>query len=170
MTHYNLSNSGVSFPVEVTRLQNDFKVVVNGRTILLRLQPAEQPGSVIAQIGDRPLKIEIEGVDDQRVVLVIEGERLAFHRTANLSAIGSEQMRPQAKHQNDSLNAPMPGRVISVLAREGKRVSEGDPMVIIESMKMETVIRSDRSAEVEDVLVSEGSAIRRGQPLVRYRP
>ena len=64
----------------------------------------------------------------------------------------------------------MPGRIIGVMTKQGEKVKAGDPLVIVESMKMETVIRSDRDAEVAQILVAEGSAVKRGQALVRFRP
>ncbi len=76
----------------------------------------------------------------------------------------------ETKISGDVLASPMPGRVITLMATVGAQVKVGDPLILIESMKMETVIRSDREGEVQEVLVTEGAPVKRGEALVRFRP
>jgi biotin carboxyl carrier protein len=61
----------------------------------------------------------------------------------------------------------MPGKVIGALVKQGDSVRAGDPLVILESMKMQIAVRSDRDAEVSQILVEDGASVRRGQGLVR---
>lgn len=79
-------------------------------------------------------------------------------------------------HQQDSadqgeshLNAPMPGRVISILVKEGQAVEAGTPLVILEAMKMEHTIRSPYSGVVESVFFSIGDFVEEGVELTRVR-
>ncbi|HAW75809.1 MAG TPA: oxaloacetate decarboxylase, partial [Alteromonas australica] len=65
-----------------------------------------------------------------------------------------------------SINAPLAGNVFKVLVRAGDAVSEGDVVMIIEAMKMETEIRSAFTGTVSDVCVGEGDSITSGQPLI----
>jgi biotin carboxyl carrier protein len=65
-----------------------------------------------------------------------------------------------------SLASPMPGRVIDVHVLAGDRVSAGQPLVVIEAMKMETVLRAPRDGVVQRVSVRSGDRITAGQPLV----
>ncbi|MBD0401584.1 biotin/lipoyl-containing protein [Flammeovirga sp. EKP202] len=55
--------------------------------------------------------------------------------------------------------APMPGRVISVLVKTGDKVEKGQPIVILESMKMENNIVSDFSGFVNHIIAEEGETI-----------
>ena len=68
-----------------------------------------------------------------------------------------------------SINAPLAGNVFKVLVRAGDAVSEGDVVMIIEAMKMETEIRSAFTGTVSDVCVGEGDSITSGQPLIMLR-
>jgi biotin carboxyl carrier protein len=61
----------------------------------------------------------------------------------------------------------MPGKVIGALVKLGEKVKNGDPLIIIESMKMEIAIRADKDGEVLEILVMEGNPVKRGQGLVR---
>jgi oxaloacetate decarboxylase alpha subunit len=65
-----------------------------------------------------------------------------------------------------SINAPMTGNVIEVLVSVGQQVSEGDPVLVIEAMKMETEIRSNTSGAVLSILVSKGDSIQADQVLM----
>ncbi len=65
-----------------------------------------------------------------------------------------------------SINAPMTGNVIEVLVSVGQQVKEGDPVIIIEAMKMETEIRSSCSGAVQSIEISKGDAIRAEQVLM----
>jgi oxaloacetate decarboxylase alpha subunit len=65
-----------------------------------------------------------------------------------------------------SINAPMTGNVIDVLVSVGQQVNDGDPVMVIEAMKMETEIRSHASGSVQSIAVKKGDAIRADQVLM----
>jgi biotin carboxyl carrier protein len=60
----------------------------------------------------------------------------------------------------------MPGRVISVLVQPGDRVSQGDEVCVVEAMKMEQSIRSNRDGVVKTVLVKPMDSVKANDPLV----
>ncbi|MEW6443481.1 MAG: biotin/lipoyl-containing protein [bacterium] len=66
----------------------------------------------------------------------------------------------------ETICAPMPGIILSVLVREGQAVTAGDPMLVLEAMKMENEIHAPRSGTVKSVLVHKGAEVRQGTPLI----
>jgi pyruvate carboxylase len=66
----------------------------------------------------------------------------------------------------DQVPAPMPGKVSNVAVKKGQAVKEGERLLSIEAMKMETAVYSPRTASVKDVLVKPGSTIAAGDLLV----
>jgi acetyl/propionyl-CoA carboxylase alpha subunit len=64
------------------------------------------------------------------------------------------------------VSAPMPGTVIRVLAREGDRVEQRQPLLLLEAMKMETPLVSPYDAFVRRILVAEGERVAGGAVLV----
>jgi acetyl/propionyl-CoA carboxylase alpha subunit len=64
------------------------------------------------------------------------------------------------------VSAPMPGTVIRVLAREGERVEQRQPLLLLEAMKMETPLVSPYDAVVRRILVAEGDRVAGGAVLV----
>ncbi len=67
---------------------------------------------------------------------------------------------------SSTVTAPMPGTVIRVLATKRAAVTAGDPLVILEAMKMETPLSSPYDAVVEAVHVREGDHVAAGTALV----
>jgi excisionase family DNA binding protein len=68
------------------------------------------------------------------------------------------------------LTAPMPGRVIAVRATEGQPVRAGEPIVVIEAMKMEHAVASPVAGVVDRVAVGEGDQVERGAVVAEIGP
>ena len=60
----------------------------------------------------------------------------------------------------------MPGRVVSVAVAEGATVEAGQPLVVLEAMKMQNEIQADRAGTVTRVHVAAGQAVEGGDPLL----
>jgi len=67
------------------------------------------------------------------------------------------------------LTAPMPGKVVAVLAQSGKDVKKGEPLVIMEAMKMEHTIAAPSDGLVEEVLYQVGDQVADGAPLLAFK-
>ena len=62
--------------------------------------------------------------------------------------------------------APMPGKVVRILAKAGDKVEAGQGLVVVEAMKMQNEIRSPKNGIVERVLAREGQPVNAGEVLV----
>ncbi len=81
-------------------------------------------------------------------------------RVPNRLVKASTAQRPKAEVGNaDHIGAPMPGVVASVAVSVGQRVKEGDLLLTIEAMKMETGIHAERDATVKAIHAQPGSQI-----------
>ena len=65
--------------------------------------------------------------------------------------------------------APMPGKVVRVEVKQGKKVRRDQVLVVIEAMKMENLIKSPRGGVIEEVLVKEGDSVDAKGVLVRFK-
>ena len=65
-----------------------------------------------------------------------------------------------------AMPAPLAGNVFQVPVSLGQGVAEGDVVIVLEAMKMETEIRASQSGTVSEILVREGDAVKAGDPLV----
>lgn len=64
--------------------------------------------------------------------------------------------------------APMPGRVVSLQIEKGKDVKAGDPVCVLESMKMENQVNAPRDGKIADVFIKVGDNPNTGAPLASY--
>ncbi|MGH9374920.1 MAG: biotin/lipoyl-containing protein [Terriglobia bacterium] len=65
------------------------------------------------------------------------------------------------------ITAPMPGRIVKLLAEEGQRVEAGEGILVIEAMKMQNELRAPRPGLMERVYVREGDGVEAGAKLAR---
>ncbi len=65
-----------------------------------------------------------------------------------------------------AVESPVPGSVWKILAEPGRAVSEGDTLIVVESMKMEIAVCAPTSGRVREIRCAEGSAVELGQALV----
>jgi biotin carboxyl carrier protein len=81
----------------------------------------------------------------------------------------STQAGERAAH-GEVVAAPMPGLVVAIKVRPGDRVEAGQPVAVVEAMKMQNELPALRGGVVRDVLVKERDSVSAGQPLVRLAP
>jgi len=75
----------------------------------------------------------------------------------------------ESEAEGGRLTAPMPGKVVAVLARNGQEVKKGDALVIMEAMKMEHTISAPHDGVVEEVLYAVGDQVADGAPLLAFK-
>jgi pyruvate carboxylase len=107
------------------------------------------------------LQAVVETLDDGDVKVFFElnGQPRVI-RVPNRSVKAATAARPKADSTDENhIGAPMPGVVASVAASVGQKVAQGDLLLTIEAMKMETGIHAERSAVIKAVHVSAGAQI-----------
>ncbi|SFM34950.1 acetyl/propionyl/methylcrotonyl-CoA carboxylase subunit alpha [Rugamonas rubra] len=75
----------------------------------------------------------------------------------------------ETEAEGGRLTAPMPGKVVAVLAAKGQEVKKGDALVIMEAMKMEHTIAAPHDGLVEEVLYNVGDQVADGAPLLAFK-
>ena len=73
---------------------------------------------------------------------------------------------PAVTGAGEAVNAPMPGNILKVNVNVGDKVKAGTVLVVLEAMKMENEIMAPKDGAVTQVLVSKGSTVDTGAPLV----
>jgi len=118
-----------------------------GKTLVIRLQ-----GS--ADITDD------EG-DAKKLFFELNGQpRLVRIEKAGVAQAKTRRERPKADASNPThIGAPMPGTIVTVSVKPGQKVKRGDPLVSIEAMKMESVVRAERDMTIAEVFAKKGQLV-----------
>ncbi|MGR3493867.1 pyruvate carboxylase [Citreimonas sp.] len=126
----------------------------------------EQGDEITAEIDPgKTLEIRLQAVGDTqddgevRVFFELNGQPRTI-RVADRKAKAASGARPKAELGNPAhVGAPMPGVVASVTVQQGQKVSEGDMLLTIEAMKMETGLHAERDGTVKAIHVQPGGQI-----------
>ncbi|MEX5216866.1 MAG: sodium-extruding oxaloacetate decarboxylase subunit alpha [Nitrospira sp.] len=138
----------------------EFNITVHGETYHVVVS-----GSGRKKDGHKPYYIR---VNDrlQEVSLESIQEVLAGVPEAPEAGSASQPKRPKPTKPGD-VAPPMPGRVVKVLVSEGGAVKAGDPLLIIEAMKMESRVPAPMDGRVSAILVSEGDNVKTDETLIQ---
>lgn len=149
--------------VQVVRRDGRWLVTVDGREHELQAGPDGTGGWLVVWQGERRrLRAAARGQD--RFVF-------ADGRTHHLQLVDPDREGTAAADTaGPGLRAGMPGKVVRVLAAVGDRVEAGRPLVIMESMKMETELAAAVAGTVARVHVAAGQVVAQGDPLVDVAP
>ena len=103
-------------------------------------------------------RTEIEEEAQTKLFFELNGQpRMVRVQHAGVTSVVTH---PKAQEGNPlHIGAPMPGMVVTVAVKAGQKVSKGDPLVSIEAMKMETMIRAEMDAVVAHTHVKPGAVV-----------
>jgi len=116
---------------------------------------------------------DVERLDEFRTRMTVGGElyRLvtATHGPVHLVEVNGVAHRV-TRDEGGVLRSPAPALVVASPVAVGDVVAAGAPVLVLESMKMETAVRAPFPARVRELLVTTGSQVETGAPLVRLEP
>jgi biotin carboxyl carrier protein len=148
--------------VVVTRVENRYaKMWIDGRESRALLRPVGRAFEVSLDDRTEPIWLVV----DHDTVFIH-----AFGRAWRTEVIDPAERSALAGEQADVLTAPMPGMVVNVAVEPGQAVTAGQPLVVIESMKMQSEIVAWRDGVVERVHLQVGETFDRGAGLVELEP
>jgi oxaloacetate decarboxylase alpha subunit len=119
--------------------------------------PAAAPAAAAAQ-GPAVYSVRVNG--REFTVEVAEDGQLAGVAPA------SETPKPAAGPAGEAVKAVLAGNIFKVHVAPGDRVEEGQPLLVVEAMKMETAVSAPKAGTVSEVFVREGDAVKVGDPLL----
>ena len=145
---------------EVRYQREQWQVTINGRTALARGSKLE---------GDR---IAVE-FDDRRLiasVVAVDGKRSIFLQGSTYSLLRDDPLHlvEAGGAHGGGLTAPMPGKVVALLAQPGQKVEKGAPLLILEAMKMEHTITAPAAGTVRAFCYAAGEQVGDGAALVEF--
>ncbi|MEL7215592.1 MAG: DUF2118 domain-containing protein [Pseudomonadota bacterium] len=153
--------AGESFEVHVAD-EGDwlFRVTVAGHAHLLDLE-SWCPGDplVMAAIDGDQMAIKVAPATEGYVMRYRGAERRLFVRTPRTAALAELMPEKLPPDTSKMLLCPMPGLVVSIAVEEGQEVQEGQALCTVEAMKMENVLRAEKTCVVSKINAEAGASL-----------
>ena len=126
---------------------NDFHILENGKSHRIRIEQFQKDA--------KTYKVNINGNDYS--IQLKDGYDLLIEKMG-LNVLSDQKV--------GDVKAPIPGLVIDILAKPGEEISEGTPLLILEAMKMENVLKATGEGVIKNISVEKGSTVDKGQLLI----
>lgn len=155
---------GRTYETEISESRGQLTVTLDGEPCEVRYAEADALGQVILIKDGKSYAMSIEGTPSE-VAVTLAGHRYDVHledereKAANLAARA-------ASKGGGTVKAVMPGVVVEILVEEGQEVDEGQPLLILEAMKMQNEIGAPGPGIVKTVHAEAGAAVGAGDKLV----
>lgn len=140
-------------------------------------------------IGDRCYQVNAQLRANGRIDLVIDGQRQRVYTVTSTNSVTNQRLvwlagqtwtvtpidaqaqrsRGARQQHGGSLTATMPGQVRAIMVTVGEVVSIGDPLIILEAMKMELRISAPTAGTVVQINCTIGDVVARGQLLIELK-
>ncbi|MGH8014628.1 MAG: biotin/lipoyl-containing protein [Candidatus Zixiibacteriota bacterium] len=169
MARYSVRVSGKEYDVKVESAGDIFSVNINKKNKKVAVQ--NLAGSrMLLLIDNQPSEVDIrsDGYDSRRLVFVkgteveVEIEDFRLAQAKKLAGMRSGGTAVKV------IRAPMPGLILEVKVSPGERVQEQQPLVVIEAMKMENIIKSPRTAVIKKIFVTCGKSVEKNDQLIEF--
>lgn len=141
--------NGESFILDVHEIKaGTFHVLRNNRSYTVEVIKTDaQNKSIVLKVNGTKYEVDIKDKFDEL-----------------LNRLGMNSNTKVVKE----LKAPMPGMVLDVLIKVGESISKDQPLLVLEAMKMENVLKAPTDAVIKSVSAIKGNAVEKNQVLISF--
>src|SRR5271166_2434931 len=158
---YDVTIDGKNYRLELNRADGRWFCRLDGRDLEVDAILA-RPDVLSLRIGTLAYEVKSERVAND-LHLWVGSTRFAAEVRDPRSLRG--RARAGDDHGPRKIAAPMPGKVVRLLVREGAEVEPGAGVAVVEAMKMQNEIKSPKKGTIQKILVNEGAAVNSGDVL-----
>jgi biotin carboxyl carrier protein len=165
-----------------------YDVSIDGKQYALELRPGAAPNQWLCRVrrpGEtegREYRFDAVYSGDGVLSLLLDGKSYAFQRDPSGQSLVLAGRRYQTELRDPrslrsrraaagsetgprKITAPMPGKVVRILAAQGAHVEAGRGLLVMEAMKMQNELKSPKAGTVSKIAVREGAAVNAGETL-----
>ena len=121
--------------------------------------------------------VEVEDLNKRPIVAIVEGSRFEIDPEdliQNLRETESEDTLPSGSESHSvpagsvcEVTSPMPGDITQIMVQVGQQIEAGDPLCVLDAMKMKNTIHAPQTGTIAEVCVREGDSVEYGTNLFR---
>ena len=96
------------------------------------------------------------------VNLIVDGSEMRINKHSKLSEVLEKSLSKISQMTGiNNLTSQIPGRVVSIIGKQGDSVNKGDSIVVLESMKMQVAVKSHKDGKIREIKVKQGNTVSR---------
>ncbi len=137
------------------------------------------------KIDEQTYDVEVGDLNARPILATLEGETFEVWPAEESAELSPAAVEPgceptlaapvsaaaaggPAVDKAKSVQAPIPGVILTVAVKPGDAVKSGQELCLLEAMKMKNAIRANRDGKIANVLIAPGDAVRHGQVLMEF--
>ena len=168
MPRYQVTVDGREFDITLEYRSERFVAVIDGKEYSVKQTPLTEGRSLLL-IDNESLEVDVHSHNGN-------GERRVFMAgmeiQTSIEDYAVAQMRKAAgishAKTDDVLRAPMPGLVVEIKVKAQDKVAKGQPLVVVEAMKMENIIKATHAGTIKKINIQAGNSVEKGDILLEF--
>ena len=140
----------------------EYKIKVNGTDYAVTIDGLEDDKATVS-VNGQAYHVEVEGMATKPRISKVVQKAVPASAAA---PVASRAAVSAAAGEGTPVKSPLPGVVLDVLVKEGDSVKSGQKLMILEAMKMENNIESDRDGIVKSIVARKGDSVLEGDVLI----
>jgi biotin carboxyl carrier protein len=140
---------------------NGDRVLIDGQEFKVSLQ--KRGDEYLASVDEMQFGARVDNgcvtVDEVRIELAFGPAGAGGRMVETPRVEGTKPKKPVQEAIAGAVVAPMPGKIVTIMVKVGDTVTPGDPILILEAMKMQNEVDSPFSGKVKEVRVREGESV-----------
>ncbi len=134
---------------------------INGKECRINIVNINNDGTVEFLLNGKYHNVRYIESNSKVLKMLIDGKEATVNLIPNATTAKSDSIADKSRY----LTSSIPGKVISVLIKKDDIVKKGDPVIVVESMKMQVRIKAHKDGVIKDIKVKEGMTIARNDTI-----
>ena len=153
-----------NFQVEINRTREGMlQCKVDGKAVAAPDARFNERDVLSLMLGNESYEIRRDGAAAAPRVVI--GEKSFEYEVRDPRSLGARRAKAASSDGPKKIKAPMPGKVVRIVAPEGTQVEAGQGVIVIEAMKMQNELKSPKAGVVKKIHAAEGATVNAGDAL-----
>jgi len=148
------------------KILSNNKIELNGANFDVELSQLSK-SVFLLKVNNRVYQVTSNKNNSENYSFTIAGYSYNVTVRTNLEEKANDYLKNKAKESgSEIIKSPMPGLIVKILKKVGDNVQMGEPILLLEAMKMENEIRASASGIVKSISAKENSSVEKGESLL----
>jgi glutaconyl-CoA/methylmalonyl-CoA decarboxylase subunit gamma len=143
-------------------LLKDSVINIDGKEFHFEIKPLDN-STFLLVIQNKVYEVTLQELEDGKYSIVVNGNLFEVEILTALQEKAKKLLEEKRSVNHEfEVKAPMPGMILKIKKQIGESVNSGEPIIILEAMKMENELRSPITGKIKELFVNEGNPVEKG--------